>query len=111
MSFCHIRNHCIVIRLPKEVDDMQASTIRQECETMFMRYLVRDIIFDFSNTTFMDSSGIGLILGRIHQVEPVDGRVYLFGGNEMIAKMWEMSGICEYVTILHTIEEVKEVYA
>lgn len=41
----------------------------------------------------MDSSGIGLILGRVRQIHPINGKVYLFGGNEIIRKMLEMSGI------------------
>ena len=110
MSICHVRKHCLVIRLPREIDHYQAEIIRKECEMMFLKSLIRDVIFDFSNTVFMDSSGIGLILGRVQQVHPVEGRVYLFGGTPSMEKMWEMSGILKLVTILNTVEEVKEVY-
>ena len=41
----------------------------------------------------MDSSGIGLVLGRVRKIHPINGKVYLFGGNELIQKMWEMAGI------------------
>lgn len=110
MSCCHVRKHCLVIRLPREIDHCQAEVIRQECEIMFLKSLIRDVIFDFSNTVFMDSSGIGLVLGRIQQMHPIDGKVYLFGGNPSMKKMWEMSGITRMVTILDTIKEMKEVY-
>lgn len=110
MSCCHVRNHCLVIRLPREIDHYQAEQIRKECELEFLRSLIRDIIFDFSETTFMDSSGIGLILGRVQQMELIEGKVYLFGGNPLIRKMWEMSGILRHVTILDTVEEMKGVY-
>ena len=110
MSYCHVKKHCLVIRLPREIDHYQAEIIRKECEIMFLKSLIRDVIFDFSNTVFMDSSGIGLILGRVKQVHPLEGRVYLFGGIHSNEKMWEMSGILKLVTILNTVEEVKEVY-
>lgn len=110
MSCCHVKKHCLVIRLPREIDHCQADIIRQECEIMFLKSLIRDVIFDFSNTVFMDSSGIGLVLGRIQQIHPVDGRVYLFGGSPSMKKMWDMSGLTKVVTILDTIEEMKEVY-
>lgn len=110
MGCCHVKNQCLVIRLPKEIDHYQAEKIRQECEKSFMKFLIRDIIFDFSDTSFMDSSGIGLILGRVRKIHPINGKVYLFGGNELIQKMWEMSGILNLVTVLNNIEEVKEVY-
>ncbi len=93
MNCCHVKNQCLVIRLPKEIDHCQAEQIRQECERSFMNFIIRDIIFDFSDTSFMDSSGIGLILGRVRQIHPINGKVYLFGGNEIIRKMLEMSGI------------------
>lgn len=110
MSFCYVRKRCLVIHLPKEIDHCQAEVIKQECDVMFLKSLVRDVIFDFTNTVFMDSSGIGLILGRIQQVQPINGQVFLFGGSPSMKKMWKMSGILKKVKILNTIEEVKEVY-
>ena len=110
MNCCHVKNQCLLIRLPKEIDHCQAEQIRQECERSFMNFIIRDIIFDFSDTSFMDSSGIGLILGRVRQIHPINGKVYLFGENEIIRKMLEMSGVQNVVTVLDTIEEVKEVY-
>ena len=77
---------------------------------MFLKACVRDVIFDFTGTNFMDSSGIGLILGRLRQVQPMEGRVFLFGGSPSMEKMWKMSGILGKVTVLNTIEEMKEVY-
>ena len=65
MGCCHVKNQCLVIRLPKEIDHYQAEKVRMECEQSFMKFIIRDIIFDFSDTSFMDSSGIGLVLGRV----------------------------------------------
>ena len=59
MGCCHVKNQCLVIRLPKEIDHYQAEKVRRECEQSFMKFIIRDIIFDFSDTSFMDSSGIG----------------------------------------------------
>ena len=89
---------------------IQAEKVRRECEQSFMKFIIRDIIFDFSDTSFMDSSGIGLVLGRVRKIHPINGKVYLFGGNELIQKMWEMAGILNLVTVLDSIEKVKEVY-
>lgn len=110
MNYCHVRSHCLMVRLPAEIDHCQAEKIRRECEACFMQFLIRDIIFDFSGTSFMDSSGIGLILGRVRKIHPVNGRVYLFGGSAVICKMWEMSGVLSLVTVLNSVEEMKEVY-
>ena len=106
MGCCHVKNQCLVIRLPKEIDHYQAEKVRMECEQSFMKFIIRDIIFDFSDTSFMDSSGIGLVLGRVRKIHPINGKVYLFGGNELIQKMWEMAGILNLVTVLDSIEKV-----
>ena len=103
MGCCHVKNQCLVIRLPKEIDHYQAEKVRRECEQSFMKFIIRDIIFDFSDTSFMDSSGIGLVLGRVRKIHPINGKVYL-------QKMWEMAGILNLVTVLDSIEKVKEVY-
>lgn len=110
MKFCHIKKRCLVIRLPKEIDHCQAEEIREECTMMFLKACVQDVIFDFTSVRFMDSSGIGLILGRLQQVRPMEGNVYLFGGSPSMRKMWDMSGILKKVTILDSVEEMKEVY-
>ena len=101
MGCCHVKNQCLVIRLPKEIDHYQAEKVRMECEQSFMKFIIRDIIFDFSDTSFMDSSGIGLVLGRVRKIHPLNGKVQ---------KMWEMAGILNLVTVLDSIEKVKEVY-
>ena len=47
MNCCHVKNQCLVIRLPKEIDHCQAEQIRQECERSFMNFIIRDIILIF----------------------------------------------------------------
>ena len=105
-----VQENCLTIYLPREVDHHNADKIRKEADAVISRNHIRYVIFDFDRTDFMDSSGIGLILGRVRQIHPINGKVYLFGGNEIIRKMLEMSGIQNVVTVLDTIEEVKEVY-
>ena len=76
MGCCHVKNQCLVIRLPKEIDHYQAEKVRMECEQSFMKFIIRDIIFDFSDTSFMDSSGIGVIMGRYKIIRLVGGEVW-----------------------------------
>ena len=80
MGCCHVKNQCLVIRLPKEIDHYQAEKVRRECEQSFMKFIIRDIIFDFSDTSFMDSSGIGLVLGRVRKIIQLMGRYICLEG-------------------------------
>ena len=90
MKYCYVKNQCLVIRLPGEIDHYQAEDIRQECEMMFLKACVRDVIFDFTGTNFMDSSGIGLILGRLRQVQPMEGESFC---SEAV-RPWRKCGKC-----------------
>ena len=83
----------MVIHVPKELDHHTALPIRQQSEEILQYKKIAEIEMDFSQTEFMDSSGIGLVLGRVRKIHPINGKVYLFGGNELIQKMWEMAGI------------------
>ena len=47
MGCCHVKNQCLVIRLPKEIDHYQAEKVRRECEQSFMKFIIRDIILTF----------------------------------------------------------------
>ena len=80
MGCCHVKNQCLVIRLPKEIDHYQAEKVRMECEQSFMKFIIRDIIFDFSDTSFMDSSGIGLVLGECGRYIQLMGRYICLEG-------------------------------
>ena len=105
-----LENGCLTIRVPKELDHHCAIQLRAEADLLIDSYRVNKLVFDFAGTEFMDSSGIGLVLGRVRKIHPINGKVYLFGGNELIQKMWEMAGILNLVTVLDSIEKVKEVY-
>ena len=52
------------IILPQELDHPMADLIRKGTEMIAGRTYIRTIVFDFSETEFMDSSGIGLLMGR-----------------------------------------------
>ena len=68
-----VQENCLTIFLPHELDHHNAEEIRRESDHLIIRNHIRYIIFDFAETDFMDSSGIGMIMGRYRQI-------YLLGG-------------------------------
>ena len=74
----------LIIRVDREIDHFVADRIRQEFEKKFMRGSVKNVIFDMSGVEFMDSSGIGMIIGRYTKVKCVGGRVFLCAVPEKI---------------------------
>lgn len=62
------------------------------------------VYFDFGNTSFIDSSGIGLVLGRYNQLKLDDRKLYLANLSKTAYKMFELSGMFE---LMEYVEEVK----
>ena len=63
---CHyeLNEGCLTISMPKELDHHSAEQLRMEADLLIDSYRVRSLVFDFSGTEFMDSSGIGVLIGR-----------------------------------------------
>ena len=63
-----IRENCLLIRLPEEVDHHKSVYISKKADDYIMKEGIGNIVFDFEDTMFMDSSGIGVIMGRYKKV-------------------------------------------
>ena len=56
------------IRLPEEVEHFVADRLREEAGEILVERNVREVVFDFRKTVFMDSSGFGLVMGRFREI-------------------------------------------
>ena len=71
----------IIVYMPREVDDYAAVKMTAGIDGVFAEEVVRHAIFDFGRTTFMDSSGIGLITRRYRQLHDRGGSVGVINVN------------------------------
>ena len=94
-----IKDDFLVIYLPKELDHHTTKDIREEVDKILIEELLKGIIFDFSNTAFMDSSGIGMIMGRYKAISQKGGVVVVTGINPTINRMLELSGLYKIVEV------------
>ena len=74
-QFAVIDNY-LCIKMPQEVDHHGAAGIRENADRLLLDEKVRNIVFDFEDTTFMDSSGIGIISAGIVRY-PASGERYM----------------------------------
>ena len=65
-----------------------------------------NIIFDFKNIRFMDSSGIGVIIGRYKKISSEGGKVSVVNVNDRVKKIFNLSGMNKIINIYDTYEEV-----
>lgn len=94
-----VQENCLTIFLPHEVDHHSADEIRKKSDYLIEHNHVRYVIFDFAETDFMDSSGIGMIMGRYKRICMLGGEVCAVHTNERMKKVLTMSGVTKIVQI------------
>ena len=102
--FCEEQNNTIVAYLNGELDHHSAEYIRIKID--YYTYTSKNLVFDFKNVSFMDSSGIGIIIGRHKKITAKNGQVFLINLNKTIKKVIELSGISKIVKIHSDLTEV-----
>lgn len=86
-------------KLTEELDHHIVEKIRRKADYEIERYIPRKVIFDFDNVSFMDSAGIGLILGRYKNISILGGKLEVINANKSVNKILKMSGISKLIEI------------
>ena len=92
-----VRRNTLTVWLSGELDDRAAGRLRREIDGLIDEARVRRLVFDVSGLEFMDSSGIGLIIGRYKRVSKRGGSVAVTGQDRRIDKLFQMSGVYQVV--------------
>lgn len=95
-----IIDNYLCIKMPQEVDHHGAAGIRECADRLILDDKVKNIVFDFENTTFMDSSGLGIIIGRYRKISCFGGKVYAINTSERINRILKASGMSTIIEIL-----------
>ncbi|MCI8836932.1 MAG: anti-sigma factor antagonist [Hungatella sp.] len=91
------RGQVLVIHLPKELDHHNCRDLKVETDLLLAENYVTKIVFDFSETRFMDSSGIGVLLNRYKQMERSGGKVAICGAGTQILRVLSIGGVGKLV--------------
>ena len=83
----------LIFKITDEIDDCSVQKIRRKADYEIERYMPRKVIFDFDSVTFMDSAGIGLIIGRYKFTNMLGGKLEVANLTQSVKKIFEMSGI------------------
>ncbi len=94
----------LLLQLTEEIDHHTTEDIRRKADNEITRYMPRKVIFDFGMVTFMDSAGIGMLIGRYKMVTMFGGSIEMINVKPNIRKIFEMSGVLKIVPIRKDIE-------
>ena len=95
-----VKDNCLFVMMPKEMDHHKVDAIRMKIDEYLLDHRAQNVIFDFENTRFMDSSGIGLIVGRYKKVSCFGGKIVAIHVNARIQKIILMSGLKDMIEIV-----------
>mgnify|MGYP004643750147 FL=1 len=87
----------LLIRIIGDVDDNGIIKSRQEIDKILDKERFYEAVFDFSGVNFMDSTGIGMLLGRYKKLERMSVPMYVTGANKQVDKVFFTSGIYEII--------------
>ena len=89
----------LIVRLAGELDHHTAETVKVKMEEALQEESTVNVILSLKNLTFMDSSGLGVILGRYKQVIAKGGKMIVCDVHPSVHRLFEMSGLFKIVTV------------
>ena len=103
MIRCSLEEKNLIIEfLTSELDHHITNEVRDEIDIILDSKSIKNIIFDFKNIRFMDSSGIG----RYKKISSEGGKVSVVNVNDRVKKIFNLSGMNKIINIYDTYEEV-----
>jgi stage II sporulation protein AA (anti-sigma F factor antagonist) len=79
--------------LDGELDHHSTKSMREEIDESIERVKPKELTLDFKDVTFMDSSGIGLVMGRYRAMQLINGRLNVKNASTHIRKVMRLAGL------------------
>ena len=98
----------LYLQLEGELDHHNAKELKEEIEQAFAPRDWRHIIFDLSTVSFMDSSGIGMIIGRYKNANERGGTVAIAGMSPELSRIYQISGLAKIINSYADVEKAEE---
>ena len=90
-----LSGNTLFIRLLGELDEYTASYTRTILDDMLIKYNYDNVVFDLAKLEFMDSTGIGVLIGRYKNLSKKNKKTYISNPSRTIEKIFNMSGLFE----------------
>ena len=87
----------LIFKITDEIDDYSVQKIRRRADYEMERYMPKRVIFDFDCVTFMDSAGIGMVIGRYKFANMLGAKLEVSNLTQGVKRIFEMSGILKLI--------------
>ena len=96
----------LIFKITEEIDECNVQKLRRKADYDIETYMPKKVIFDFDSVTFMDSAGIGLIIGRYKIANMLNAKLEIANLSQTVKKIFEMSGILRLIPVVDLEEKV-----
>lgn len=94
-----VHGQTLIFYMPKELDHHVAKSLCKELDLLVESFMVQELILDFEKTQFMDSSGIGVIIGRGKNMQFRGGKLYAAHMGKRVKMIFDSAGLERIVEI------------
>lgn len=99
----------LIVKLSGELDHHSAEEVRNKIDDRIESAGYSKVILDFSNVNFMDSSGIGVVIGRYKRISMKKGELCIANVQESVKRVFELSGMFKIIKLYKSVQEAIEV--
>lgn len=104
LRFQH-KDKTLIVGISGELDHHSSEAIRIKIDNKIDELGIMNLIIDFSDVNFMDSSGIGVIIGRYRRIAEFGGKLLIVNLKPQIRKVFELGGLFKIVKEYKNIDE------
>lgn len=92
-----VKEGCLVVDLFGELDHHYSEIVRTKIDDRVERDNIKRVILNFENVTFMDSSGIGVVIGRYKKLKCKSGNLCIVNVKDSVNRVFELSGLFKII--------------
>ncbi len=93
------KDKLLKVEITEEIDHHIVEKIRRKVDDEITRHMPRKTVFDFDRVSFMDSAGIGMIIGRYKMMKLIGGETEIVNISPNVKRILEMSGINKIISM------------
>ncbi|RYG74619.1 anti-sigma F factor antagonist [Lentibacillus lipolyticus] len=94
-----VKQNVLIVRLSGELDHHESETLRSEWKKMMHKNNITHVILNLEDVSFMDSSGLGVVLGRYKEVLQLGGEMVVCSISAPVYRLFDMSGMFKIVRL------------
>ncbi|GAE91302.1 anti-sigma F factor antagonist [Gracilibacillus boraciitolerans JCM 21714] len=89
----------LIVRLNGELDHHSAARLKIDWQSQLNKKGIKHVVLNLSELHFMDSSGLGVVLGRYKEVKQLGGEMIVCSINPAVKRLFDMSGLFKIVRL------------